>query len=128
MASTTTVRPTRMTAAAIAVRIAGVPKSSPEPEPAVLPGSAPALPAAAGPSGSAVTAGTSALTAASGSTKPQPNWSSRPAGPLSTAVLNRRLTTLAASSFGYFDQIRASTPDTIAVDSLVPELVPKPDA
>src|SRR5689334_668918 len=109
MARTTTARPTRMTAAAIAVRVAGVPNpSSPEPGPAVLPGSAPAEPAAAGPSGSAVTAGTSALTAASGSTSPQPNWSSRPAGPLSAAVLKRRLTTLAASSFGYFDQIRAS--------------------
>src|SRR5690348_2751835 len=58
---------------------------------------------------------------------PTPYVASRPGSPLSVAVLNRRLTTLAAFRFGYFERINASTPDTIAVELLVPLPMPYPD-
>ncbi|KXK60221.1 hypothetical protein AWW66_19980 [Micromonospora rosaria] len=64
--------------------------------------------------------GTSAVSAATRSITPWPYWSSRPGGPLSTAVAVNRCTTSLAGSDGYFARINATAPATIAVASDVP--------
>src|SRR5271165_3447209 len=62
---------------------------------------------------------TSQVSAATGSMTPEPTWLSTPrAGALAVQV--NRLMTWYADSWGYLARTSAATPDTIAVEKLVP--------
>ena len=67
-----------------------------------------------------VSGGTSAVSALTRLTMPYPYWSSRPGGPLSSAVAVRRWMTSTADSRGNFARTNAAAPAMIAVASLVP--------
>jgi hypothetical protein len=66
------------------------------------------------------TVGTSALSAASGSTMPKPKVASRPSLPTSTAVLINRLTTFAADICGHLARTSAAAAETRGAAKLVP--------
>ena len=72
------------------------------------------------PSGFSATSGTSAVSAATGSTRPKPNSSSCPGAPMSRPVAIIRFTTFAASRSGNCARTRATTPLVIAVADDVP--------
>ncbi|TWJ25341.1 hypothetical protein JD76_05509 [Micromonospora endolithica] len=78
------------------------------------------------PSGLAVTGGTSAVSAATGSMAPNPYCGSRPVAPRSLAVLMTRLMTFGASRSGYFDRTSATSPEVMAAALLVPPSLRRP--
>src|SRR5690606_9501549 len=64
--------------------------------------------------------GTDSVSAATGSTTPNPNTGSRPAGPWSSAVASNRLTTSAAGNSGHRARTSAAVAATSAEEKLVP--------
>src|SRR5688572_2456962 len=71
--------------------------------------------------GVAVSCGRFAVNAPTMLRTPNPNWLSRPGGPLSMAVAVNRRTTSGPLSSGNLDRTNATAPATIAVASEVPE-------
>ena len=71
-------------------------------------------------SGFSRTAGTSAVRAPTGLTRPKPKVASRPLGPRSLAVRMMRLMTSPAGMVGQRERISAAVPETMGAAKLVP--------